>query len=155
MPHSDSSARPINHCASPARTGKQPDAHEPAGATEFPLITAVMTAAPCGYSEYAMPHAIYGELDPINVTAASLYRAVVDASVWGTRPLDIDTDVIQQISWFHNWSDRGEALDAILVAAALLEQHGWMIRERLVAGAERWTPLGRDRPRLTPDRVAA
>lgn len=118
----------------------------------LPRIIAVRTRGPSAphCSVLAIPRAVYRELDPINLTAASLYRAVVYASASSTRMLDLSRDVFQQIAWFHDWAGEGEALADVLVAAALLERHGWLVRQRLPDGVERWTPLGRDRPRLAP-----
>lgn len=131
----------------------------PAGtdACLLPRIVAVRTRLPrgTGTTQLAMPRAVFRELDPINLTAASLYRALVFAAAGGTRELDLDRDVFESLAWFHNWSGRREALDAVLAAAALLDQHGWLARRPTRNHVQRWTPLGRDRPRLPPMHIVA
>lgn len=120
------------------------------GTKAYPQIVAVRTEAPPGYPDCVIPFALYRDLDPINLAAASLYRVVVVAALDGTRMLDVRKDVIRRLAMFHNWSTTDDAIEAIGVAADLLERCGWILRERLPDGAERWTPLGRDRPRLEP-----
>lgn len=153
MPHAD--GHDLRNIPAAAEVTDTVNIHAAPGPVALPRIIAVRTRGPSAphCSILAIPRAVYQELDPINLTAASLYRAVVYASASATRMLDLNRHVFQPIAWFHDWAGEHEALADVLAAAALLERHGWLVRQRLPDSVERWTPLGRDRPRLPPQKV--
>lgn len=88
-----------------------------------------------------VPMAVYREMTPINQGAAPLYRKLVQASKTGQGELDI-------ASCIEPWDPELSTPARVMQTALALEQQGWLHREVDVADeAERWTPLGRERPR--------
>jgi hypothetical protein len=108
---------------------------------DLPPVTVEWTTCPGEMSCMVLvPYPIYRTMDPINLDAALVYRIVATVSKRGPRWLNFEVDVLPVLDF----------PDEVMHAVDALEQQGWLARARLFDGRERWTPLGRDRPKLSP-----
>lgn len=87
-----------------------------------------------------VPWAMAREMFPIDINAEVLYRIIAEHSKDGPRTLDVSVAARPDF----------RTDDEVLAAADALERLGWLRRERAEDGSERWTPLGRDQPRVVP-----